>query len=128
MKRLVALAIIILIGTTASIAQNRGGQRNTDPVEMAKRQTAEIKEAVGLDEEQETQVYDINLTAAKNMATAREDSGEDRNAMREKMREIRDESNKEMKKVLTEEQWTKYEKYQEKRREQRGQRRGGGQQ
>jgi len=125
MKRLVVLAIIVLLGTSMSMAQNRGGQRNFNPEDMAKRQSAELKEALGLDKAQEKKVYAINLKSGNEMKEIWENSGGDRTGMREKMAKIRDNSNKEMKKVLSEDQWKKYEKYQEERRKQRGQRGGG---
>lgn len=99
------------------------GQRNMDPEEMAKSQTAQIKEAVGLDEKQEKQVYEINLESGKKMRTLRDNNqGGGFEGMREKMTELRAEQDKKMKAVLTEAQWEKYLKYQEERRAQRGQR------
>jgi hypothetical protein len=127
MKKLAVFALIVFLGTSMSMAQNRGGQRDFNPEDMAKRQTEELKEALGLDKAQEKKVYAINLKAGNEMKEIRDNAGGDRDVMREKMTKVRDDSNKELKKVLSEDQWKKYEKYQEERRGQRGQRGQGGQ-
>lgn len=124
MKKLGLLLMIVVLGTTMSIAQNRGGQRMT-PEERAKQTTAELKKALDLNNDQETKIYDLNLKANKEMTAAREDANGDREAMREKMGKLRDNTNKEMKKILSDDQYKKYEKYLEERRQQRGQRGGG---
>lgn len=127
MKKLMFLFFAVLLGATVSMAQNRDGQRSMNPEDMAKRQTAELKEKLGLDKAQEKKVYDLNLESGKKMAKMREgmqSGGGDREAMREKFTTMREEQNKEMKKILTADQYKKYEKYLEERRAQRGQ--GGG--
>lgn len=126
MKKLGLLLLVVLLGTTMSMAQNKGGQRNSDPAEMAKRQTEAVKKACDLDADQETKVQALNLKSANKMNEMRKSGGGDRDAMREKMKTIRDDQNKEMKKVLSDDQWKKYEKYMEEQRKQRGQRGGGG--
>ncbi len=108
---LLPLVMIALIGMA------QPGQRNVDPEDLAKRQTAQIKEAVDLDEDQEKQVYDLNLETGKKMRTLRDEmQGGGFEGAREKMGEIREEQNKKMKEILSESQWEKYEKYQEERR------------
>ena len=94
---------------------------------MAKRQTAELKEALGLNADQEKKVYDMNLETSKKMSAMREKMQAGGNAMegmREKMTQIRADQDKKMKEILTADQWAKYQKYQEERRARRGQ--GGG--
>ena len=121
--------IAVLLGTAMSMAQP-GGQRNMDPEEMAKRQTEQLKEALGLNEDQEKKVYDLNLENAKKRAEMFEEmreSGSGFEGMRDKMEALREDENKKMKAILTDEQWTKYEKYMEERRNRRGQGRPGGQ-
>jgi hypothetical protein len=123
MKKIGFLLIALVMGTLIGTAQN---WQSATPEEMAKKQTADIKEKCGLDKDQEKKVYDLSLKSGKEMAKMRSDmqGGGDRDAMREKMTKMRDEQNKEMKKILTSAQYTKYEKYLEERRSQRGQ--GGG--
>jgi Spy/CpxP family protein refolding chaperone len=127
MKKLGLLLMIVVLGTTISMAQNRGGQGNYDPVESAKKQTATLKKELNLNKEQEKKVYTIVLDGANKMDKMRKEmrngSG-DRDAMRAKFGELRKEQNREMKKILTDEQYIKYEKYLEERRARR-QGRGG---
>ncbi|MBT3383946.1 MAG: hypothetical protein HN778_02185 [Prolixibacteraceae bacterium] len=127
MKKIGILLIAIVLGTTVSIAQNRDGQRSFDPVERAKTQTADLKEALGLDKDQEKKVYELNLESNKKMSAMREDmqaSGGGFEGMREKFTKLREDQNKKMKEILTKAQWPKYEKYQEENRSNRGQGRG----
>lgn len=126
MKKIGILLIAIVLGTTVSMAQNQG-QRSFDPVERAKTQTAELKEALGLDKDQEKKVYDLNLDSNKKMGVMREEmraSGGGFEGMREKFTKMREETDKKMKDILTEAQWPKYQKYQEESRANRGQGRG----
>lgn len=122
MKKIGFLFIALIMGVMVGTAQNR---QNSSPEEMAKQQTADIKEKCGLDKDQEKKVYDLNLKSGKEMVKMREQmQGGDRDSMREKMTKMRDEQNKEMKKILTAAQYTKYEKYQEERRAEMRQGRG----
>jgi len=120
--------MIVVLGTTISMAQNRGGQGNFDPVESAKKQTATLKKELDLNKDQEKEVYEIVLDGAHKMDKMRKEmrNGGDRDAMRAKFGEMRKEQNKEMKKVLTDDQYKKYEKYLQERRNKRGQGGGGG--
>jgi Spy/CpxP family protein refolding chaperone len=125
MKKFGVTLMSLMLIAVVSIAQP--GQRNFDPEAMAKRQTEQIKEAVGLDAKQEKQVYDLNLETGKKMRTLREENqGAGFEGMREKMGELRAEQDKKMKEILTDAQWKKYEKYQEERRAQWRDRRPGG--
>lgn len=130
MKRLGFLLLVLVLGTSISIAQNRGEQRNMNPEDMAKNQTKELKEKLDLDSKQEKKVYELNLKSANKMVAMRDEmrSGNgDRDAMRQKMTELRNEQNKEMKKILSDDQYKKYEKYVEERRNNMRNRGGGGQ-
>jgi hypothetical protein len=116
MKKIgIALFCFVFI-SLAGIAQ----PRDFNPENFAKRQTEELKEELGLTADQEKKVYEINLESINKMGEMREEarsSGGGFEGMREKMTKIREEQNKKMKEVLTEDQWTKYEKYLEERRE-----------
>ena len=125
MKKLGILFIMLVMAAT-SMAQGFGGGMQMDPEERAKQQTAQIKEAVGLNAEQEKKVLDLNIAQGKEQAKMFESmqgGGGDMEGMREKMTAMREETNKKMKEILTAEQWTKYEKWQEERRSRFG---GGG--
>lgn len=123
MKKLGLLLIVMLVISSVSMAQNRGGMRNMNPEERAKQQTAQLKEVLGLNKEQEKKVYDLNIESGKKMQKMREEMGGGgfSDDMRQKMTQMREDQNKEMKKILTAEQYTKYEKYLEERRSRRGQ-------
>ena len=124
MKKFGLLVLAVLLAVV--VIQAQPGQRSFDPEAMAKRQTEQIREAVGLNAEQEKQVYDLNLEYGKNMRKLRQENpGTGFEGMREKMGELRKDHEKKMKEVLTEEQWEKYQKYQEERRERFRQRRPG---
>jgi hypothetical protein len=124
MKKFGVILMSLLLGAVVAIGQP--GQRNMNPEDMAKRQTEQIKEAVGLNANQEKQVYDLNLETGKKMRALREQNqGGGFEGMREKMTELRTEQDKKMKEILSEDQWKKYEKYQEERRAQWGNRRPG---
>ena len=84
--------MIVVLGITVSMAQNRDGQRNFDPEESAKRQTEEFKKVLDLKKDQEKKVYDLNLKTANKMVKIRKDmqGGGDRDAMRAKFGEIMD--------------------------------------
>lgn len=114
MKKMSVLLMFLFLVSAMSMAQ----PRDFDPEDLAKRQTAQLKEELDLNEDQEKKVYDLNLESTKKMSKLREEmqSGGGFEGMREKMTEIREEQNKKMKEILTEKQWTKYEKYQEERR------------
>jgi hypothetical protein len=117
MKKIGTTLILLSLITAMSMAQ----PRDFDPEQFAKSQTAQLKEELDLNDDQEKKVYEVNLESIKKMSELREkmrDGGGGFEGMREKMMEIREEQNKKMKEILTEDQWTKYEKYLEERRSQ----------
>jgi protein CpxP len=125
MKKLGILFFMLVMAAT-SMAQGFGGGQQMTPEERAKQQTAQIKEAVGLNADQEKKVLDLNIEQGKKQSKMFEEmqgGGGDMEGMREKMTAMREETNKKMKEILTAEQWTKYEKWQEERRSRFG---GGG--
>lgn len=125
MKKIGLLLMFVILMAGAGIAQPN--QRSMNPEDMAKRQTAQLKEVLDLNKDQEKKVHELNLKSSKKMMALRdENQGGGFEGMREKMTEIREEQNKEMKKVLTEAQWSKYEKYQEERRSRMNNRPGSG--
>lgn len=107
----------LIIGISTLLAQPRGGQRDINPEEMAKRQTDRLDDVLDLNKDQEEQVYELNLETGKKMRDLRSENRGDFEAMREKMGEIRKVQNKQMKKILTDKQWPEYEKFMEERRE-----------
>lgn len=124
MKKLGFILIILILETSVSMAQYRGGQRNYNPEERAKQQTETLKEKLELNKEQEKKVYALNIEAGKEFAEMRKEmqnGGGFNDNMREKMIKMREEQNKKMKEILTDSQYEKYETYLKERRERRGQ-------
>ena len=131
MKKIGFLLIVLILGTTVSMAQNRGGG-DFDPEERAKSQTSELKETLDLNSDQEKKVYDIKLKEFKEIAVMRKEmrgGGGDRDANMEKFAKMVEARDKEMKNILSEDQYKKYEKYlqeQSKKRVERRRQSGGG--
>jgi len=94
-----------------------------DPEELAERQTTQMKESLELTAEQLPNVEKLNLEYAGKMKEARDQAGDDREAMRSTMTEMMKEKDVKMKKILTADQWTKFEAD---RKERIQNRRGGG--
>jgi periplasmic protein CpxP/Spy len=118
MKKIVMIVIGVVMGTTFTLAQPGRGYRDMNPEEIAKQQTERLKEILDLNEDQEKQVYELNLETNKKrreMFADMRESG-NREGMRDKFAQIREEENEKMKEILTEEQWNKYQKYLEERR------------
>jgi Spy/CpxP family protein refolding chaperone len=97
---------------------------NATPEERAKSQTASLTESLKLTEDQQKQVYTLNLERAKKMQEMRNSQNQDRSQMRTSIENF----NKELAKVLTPEQQEKYTKMMEERRNNRGGGGGGGRQ
>jgi len=121
MKMNMSIIIGILLISTVSFGQGR----RMDPEEMAKRNTAMMKDSLDLTSDQLTKVEAINLEAAAKMNKAFEEASGDRESMRATMGKLNEETNDKLKVVLTEEQWNKYEIIVEQRRKQMRERRGG---
>ena len=105
------------------------GQGNFNPEEMAKRQSEELKGVLGLNSDQEKQIYDLTIESSKQMQKLRESmqaNGGGFEGMREQMQQMREEQNNKIREILTNEQWEKYQTWQEERRSQKGQGRSGG--
>lgn len=73
MKRIVLFVMVVLIGTTMSTAQNRGGQRDFNPEDMAKRQTGQFKTELKLDDIQAEKIQKVLLASNKEMMALRQE-------------------------------------------------------
>ena len=114
------LAIFMAFTSITAFAQREGA--NATPEDRAKTQTASLTESLKLSEDQQKQVYTMQLDRAKKMQEMRAAGDMDR----EKMRASTENFNKELAKVLTPEQQEKYTKIMEERRANRGGGGGGG--
>lgn len=115
---------LILTINSAVMAQQGGGRRgNMEPKEFAERQTNQMKESLELSDKQLPKIEALNLKYAEKMKAARDEAGDDRDAMRSSMTAMMKEKDVVLKQILTEEQWTKFEK---ERKERMQNRQGGG--
>ena len=105
------------------------GRGNMNPEEMAQRQVDQMKELLGLNDEQAKQIYDLSLEnslAQQKMREGMQDGGGNFEGMREQMQKSREEQDQKIKAVLSAEQWVKYQAYQEEMNSRRGQGGPGG--
>lgn len=122
MKKIL-LALVAMTLTLGVYAQGpqRGERREFKPEEMATRQAQRIKEACNVSDKQYEQLYNLFIEQGKAMQKQMQ-AGEGQRMSREEMQKQFAEREKAIKAILTEEQWTAYEKMQQEQR----QRRGGG--
>jgi protein CpxP len=116
MKKVLIALMLTFVGIN-SIAQRQ--EDNRTPEQRAEAQTKSLTESLKLNEDQQKQVYALNLDRVKQMVEMR--NGQSPN--REKMRESMEAYNTALAKVLTPEQQEAYKKQMEERRS-----RGGGRQ
>ena len=110
-KQILSLVVVLLIGTTVCIAQNRpqGQQRKVD----REKRMEKIITDLGL---KEKQAKDFKA-ALEEMRPAKQKSGE--RPSREKMQKKRTEVEAKIKKILTDEQYKKYQDMRKKENENR---------
>lgn len=122
MKRLALLMMIVLVGTTITIAQNRDEQRELNPEKMAKQQTEKLKKDLKLDRVQVDKMEKYLTESNKELVKLRDElkGEEDRFKIRDTMREFRTSQEKGIKEILKPEQLEKYNKMLEERSSRRG--------
>lgn len=131
MRRLsIVLGLLLAVGLMTAEAQRRqGGGQRPDPKEQANKMADTWQEEFGLSDEQRTQAYDwIIETGAQRrekMQELRASGSLDRESLRETLQELQEEREEELKMILTDTQWTAYEKWKEENPPQRRGRRGG---
>ncbi|MBB6497972.1 hypothetical protein [Pedobacter cryoconitis] len=115
MKKL--LLICGLLFSVITFAQAQGGNRMAGtPEERATKATATLTEKLSLTADQQTKVHDILLDQNTQMNKAREDAGDDRQAMRTKMMSLMQDNNKKINDLLNDDQKKTYAAYLEERR------------
>ena len=115
------LVLALAIGSQFTFAQ----REPMDPVKRAERVSADLKQALTLDDATTKKIYDLELARTQEAMKIREANAGDREAMRESMKGITEKFQTSIKGVLTEEQLKKYQEWQAAEREKRGQRGGG---
>ncbi|WP_254411229.1 DUF4890 domain-containing protein [Dyadobacter diqingensis] len=112
------IAMMLAFASISAYAQRDNAKLT--PEARAENQTKSLTESLGLTEEQQKQVYTLNLTRAQKMEEMRNSQDVDRSKMRESMEAF----NTELQKVLTPEQQEKYKTVMEERRKNGGAGRG----
>lgn len=124
MKKILIVAIALLFGS-ASFAQTttatqtpsqnegetrggRGQRRGGSPEQKAKKQTARLVKALGLNATQETKTYEATLNAINSRQAAQTAYANDKPTMREKAKSIKAELEIQYKSIFTAEQFTTY--------------------
>ncbi|MFN8349739.1 MAG: hypothetical protein U0X91_32365 [Spirosomataceae bacterium] len=115
-----------LVMALAICAQLTFAQREPmDPVKRAERVSADLKQALTLDDATAKKVYDLELARIQEAVKIRESNAGDREAMRESMKSVNEKFLAGMKSVLNDDQFKKFQEWQAAEREKRGQRGGG---
>ena len=97
--------LILFVSISVSMAQ-RGGNRTSDPEEIAQWQSERMfRNISSLTEEQKEKIHTINLEFVKKRIEIRNNLRGNRVMMRETMLKQRDKKQKQLKKVLSEEQY-----------------------
>lgn len=112
------MAIMMAFASITVYAQRDNARQTAEA--RAENQTKSLTESLSLTEEQQKQVYTLNLDRAKKMDEMRNAQDADRSKMRESMEAF----NTELQKVLTPEQKEKYKTVLEERRKNGGMGRG----
>lgn len=124
MKRLFLVIFSFTFSTFSLFAQDFA---DMDPQERAGMQTSRMTERLGLNEDQETKVYQINLAnllKTDSLRTLVREGQIDRSEMFMVFRDMQMERDKEMKAILTEEQMPAYEEMKQEMMSRFGERRG----
>lgn len=121
---IIALFFSLIISAEAQENRKKRDRKSRDPEKRALRQTTRMVEKLKLDEEQTSQVKQINLTYAKKVKEARKVNDGNREAMKKSRSIIRTEKKAAFKAILTEAQFATLEEMQEKRGKRSGEKRG----
>ena len=118
----ITLGLILVLLTTFSVMAQKKGDMN----ERIEKETQIMVDDLQLNNEQATQVLDINKKYGQLMADAKKSANGNRDEIRSKMKELRKAHNQSLKRVLTDEQYQKHLKNVEKKRKERMQKHQGG--
>jgi hypothetical protein len=113
--------VALALGAQFSFAQ----REPMDPEKRAERVSANLKQALTLDDATTKKIYDLELARTQEAQKIRETNAGDREAMRESMKGVNDKFQTSLKGILNEEQFKKYQEWQAAEREKRGPRGGG---
>ena len=107
-KIIISLFAVCLSFYSFGQQPGQGPGNRPDPETQAKEITKKMKEVIQFSDEQEKQVYELNLENAKKRRSLMQNRTEDREAMREKIQVLNSEYEASLKKILNEEQYKKW--------------------
>lgn len=125
MRKIMIALMAMMITIGASAQQKSGERREFNAEEMATRQADEVKKACSTTDEQYAAIYKLYLEQANEMKAERESAKSSSDSKPEKkdmsaMKEKREKLNSQIKAILTDEQFTAFQKIKKNKR-------GGGQ-
>ena len=112
MKKIGLMLTALIMVCSVSMAQGPRGDRNMDPKKRAEQMTEQMVKDYSLTDAQKEKVQAMNLDMSQKMS---EITGDDRDARRTQMEKIRTDYNTKLKTVLTDDQYTKFEKAEKER-------------
>lgn len=114
MRKLLMMLGLLVLGTASYAQRGDGNGRNATPEMRAERQTKMMTEKLSLSEDQQKQVYALNLTRGQKMQEIREAQN------RNDMKTANEDFQKNLSAILTPEQAKKYKEMKAEARTQRG--------
>ncbi len=120
---IIRTVFVLALAICAQLTFAQRGQM--DPEKRAERVSADLKQALTLDDATTKKIYDLELARTQEAVKIRDKNAGDRDAMRESMKGVNEKFQTSIKGILTEDQFKKYQDWQAAEREKRGPRGGG---
>ena len=127
MKQLIRFflfAMVLSLATNAMSQDSSKARPKRSPEELTKMQTQQLKRKLSLTAEQEPKVSAAILDYSTKLVAARDSKGGKMKKMQE-LKQLSDAKDQSMKQILTEQQYTDYQKLMEAQKEKLKERRGG---
>ena len=127
MKQLIRFflfAMVLSLATNAMAQDSSKARPKRSPEELTKMQTQQLKRKLSLTAEQEPKVSAAILDYSTKLAAARDSKGGKMKKMQE-IKQLTDAKDQSMKQILTEQQYTDYQKLMEAQKEKLKEKRGG---
>lgn len=114
MKRfnLFLMAILLMGGVVMAQGSKRGDRKEVTPEVQAQHMTDRMVKEFSLNEKQAKELQAANLEFAKQMQANKEQAKAEKKQKREEMKTMRDARDARLKKILTQDQYTAYQKKQ----------------
>ena len=106
------MAILLMGGVAMAQGPKRGDKKDGTPEVRAQHMTDRMVKEFSLNEKQAKELQAANLEFAKQMQTKKEQAKAEKKQKREEMKAMRDARETQLKQILTEDQYTAYQKKQ----------------